>query len=56
MSGEMIALKSDVLFSLRSTLHAQGFVEVVTPTVRKADLGAGRRLRSASTRAGSCGR
>ncbi|MFE9801625.1 amino acid--tRNA ligase-related protein [Streptomyces goshikiensis] len=44
MSGEMIALKSDVLFSLRNTLHAQGFVEVVTPTVRKADLGAGRRL------------
>ncbi|GAA2630093.1 hypothetical protein GCM10010425_31160 [Streptomyces spororaveus] len=44
MSREMIALKSDVLRGLRNTLHEQGFVEVVTPTIRRADLGPGRRL------------
>ena len=39
-----VVMKSDVLFSLRDTLRAQAFVEVVTPTLRRADLGPGRRL------------
>ncbi|MFC4951054.1 amino acid--tRNA ligase-related protein [Pseudonocardia sp. GCM10023141] len=38
-----IAMKSDMLSSLRRTLHAESFVEVVTPVVRRADLGPGRR-------------
>ncbi|MCX4460157.1 hypothetical protein OOK58_57150 [Streptomyces sp. NBC_01728] len=37
-------MKSDLLFSLRDTLPAETFVEVITPTVRKADLGSGRRV------------
>ncbi|MFJ7098636.1 amino acid--tRNA ligase-related protein [Streptomyces mirabilis] len=37
-------MRSDLLFSLRDTLRAEAFVEVVTPTVRKADLGSGRRV------------
>ncbi|MFD5079616.1 amino acid--tRNA ligase-related protein [Streptomyces sp. NPDC058371] len=39
-----LVMKSDLLFSLRDTLRAETFVEVVTPTMRKADLGTGRRL------------
>ncbi|KOV54654.1 lysyl-tRNA synthetase [Streptomyces sp. AS58] len=37
-------MKSDLLFSLRDTLRAEAFVEVTTPTMRRADLGPGRRL------------
>jgi elongation factor P--beta-lysine ligase len=37
-------MKSDLLFSLRDTLRSETFVEVVTPTLRKADLGPGRRV------------
>lgn len=44
MPTSPIALKSDLLYSLRNSLRAEGFVEVVTPTVRKADLGPGRRV------------
>ncbi|MFJ9034076.1 amino acid--tRNA ligase-related protein [Streptomyces sp. NPDC102274] len=39
-----VVMKSDLLFSLRDTLRTETFVEVVTPTMRKADLGTGRRL------------
>ncbi|MFF4020655.1 amino acid--tRNA ligase-related protein [Streptomyces sp. NPDC001843] len=39
-----VVMKSDLLFSLRDTLRAAAFVEVVTPTLRRADLGPGRRL------------
>jgi lysyl-tRNA synthetase class 2 len=39
-----VVMMSDLLFSLRDTLRSESFVEVVTPTMRKADLGAGRRL------------
>ncbi|MEU1813445.1 amino acid--tRNA ligase-related protein [Micromonospora aurantiaca (nom. illeg.)] len=39
-----IRLKSDVLASLRERLHGEEFVEVVTPVVRRADLGPGRRI------------
>ncbi|MFF7050184.1 amino acid--tRNA ligase-related protein [Streptomyces griseorubiginosus] len=39
-----VVMKSDLLFSLRETLRADAFVEVVTPTLRRADLGPGRRL------------
>ncbi|MFI7245231.1 amino acid--tRNA ligase-related protein [Streptomyces qinglanensis] len=38
-----ITMKSDVLYSLRDTLRAGSFVEVVTPVARRADLGPGRR-------------
>jgi lysyl-tRNA synthetase class II len=38
-----VAMKSDLLFSLRDTLRTETFVEVVTPVARKADLGPGRR-------------
>jgi lysyl-tRNA synthetase class 2 len=38
-----VAMKSDMLFSLRETLRAESFVEVVTPVARRADLGPGRR-------------
>ncbi|WP_030253022.1 amino acid--tRNA ligase-related protein [Streptomyces violens] len=38
-----IAMKSDTLFTLRDTLCAEAFVEVVTPVARRADLGPGRR-------------
>ncbi|MFJ5635141.1 amino acid--tRNA ligase-related protein [Streptomyces goshikiensis] len=44
MSTSPLALKSNVLFSLRNALRAEDFVEVITPTVRKADLGPGRRI------------
>ncbi|MFD8847827.1 amino acid--tRNA ligase-related protein [Streptomyces sp. NPDC059604] len=39
-----VVMKSDLLFSLRDTLRAETFVEVITPTMRRADLGPGRRL------------
>ncbi|MEW1569718.1 amino acid--tRNA ligase-related protein [Streptomyces sp. NPDC093509] len=39
-----VVMKSDLLFSLRDTLRAETFVEVTTPTMRRADLGPGRRL------------
>ncbi|MFC9131922.1 amino acid--tRNA ligase-related protein [Streptomyces sp. NPDC057099] len=39
-----VAMKSDLLFSLRDTLRSETFVEVVTPTLRRADLGTGRRV------------
>ncbi|WP_275466354.1 amino acid--tRNA ligase-related protein [Streptomyces noursei] len=39
-----VVMKSDLLFSLRDTLRAETFVEVTTPTMRRADLGQGRRL------------
>ncbi|MFE7331545.1 amino acid--tRNA ligase-related protein [Streptomyces sp. NPDC057565] len=39
-----VVMKSDLLFSLRDTLRAETFVEVATPTMRRADLGPGRRL------------
>jgi lysyl-tRNA synthetase class 2 len=39
-----IRVKSDVLFSLRDTLRSEGFLEAVTPVVRRANLGPGRRL------------
>jgi lysyl-tRNA synthetase class 2 len=38
-----VAMKSEVLSSLRYTLRSEKFVEVVTPVARKADLGPGRR-------------
>lgn len=38
-----VAMKSDMLFSLRETLCAESFVEVITPVARRADLGSGRR-------------
>ena len=38
-----VAMKSDLLFSLRETLRAECFIEVVTPVARRADLGTGRR-------------
>jgi lysyl-tRNA synthetase class 2 len=39
-----VVMKSDLLFSLRDTLRSETFVEVTTPTLRRADLGPGRRL------------
>jgi len=39
-----IGLKSDVLASLRELLRGEEFVEVVTPVVRRANLGRGRRV------------
>ncbi|KFG71416.1 amino acid--tRNA ligase-related protein [Streptomyces mutabilis] len=39
-----VVMRSDLLFSLRDTLRAEAFVEVTTPTMRRADLGPGRRL------------
>ena len=39
-----IRVKSDMLFGLREVLHDEGFLEAVTPVVRRADLGPGRRL------------
>src|SRR5688572_28605049 len=39
-----IGLKSDVLSSLRKTLRDEGFVEVTTPVLRRANLGQGRRV------------
>jgi lysyl-tRNA synthetase class 2 len=39
-----VVMKSDLLFSLRNTLRSETFVEVATPTLRRADLGPGRRL------------
>ncbi|MBN0045664.1 hypothetical protein JS756_16430 [Streptomyces actuosus] len=39
-----VVMKSDLLFSLRDTLRAEAFVEVTTPTMRRADLSPGRRL------------
>lgn len=39
-----LGLKSDVLASLRELLRGEEFVEVVTPVVRRANLGPGRRV------------
>ncbi|MFG2631793.1 amino acid--tRNA ligase-related protein [Streptomyces sp. NPDC048473] len=39
-----VVMKSDLLFSLRDTLRAEMFAELTTPTLRKADLGPGRRV------------
>lgn len=39
-----VVMKSDLLFSLRDALRVEAFVEVTTPTMRRADLGPGRRL------------
>jgi lysyl-tRNA synthetase, class II len=39
-----IGLKFDILASQRELLRAEGFVEVVTPVVRRANLGPGRRV------------
>ena len=39
-----ICVKSDVLFGLRESLRSQGFREVVTPVLRRANLGPGRRV------------
>lgn len=40
---DAIATKSQILFGMRDTLRAEGFVEVVTPVARRADLGHGNR-------------
>ncbi|MDH6111422.1 lysyl-tRNA synthetase class 2 [Kitasatospora sp. MAP12-15] len=42
--SDPIGQKSHVLFSLRDTLRDEGFIELVTPVARRADLGAGRRV------------
>jgi len=39
-----IRVKSDMLFSLREILRGEGFLEAVTPVVRRANLGPGRRV------------
>ncbi len=39
-----IRVKSDVLFGLRDALRGEGFVETITPVVRRANLGPGRRI------------
>ena len=39
-----IRMKSEVLFGLRETLRGEGFLEAVTPVVRRTDLGPGRRV------------
>lgn len=39
-----IGLKSDVLSSLRKTLRGEGFVEMTTPVLRRANCGPGRRV------------
>ncbi|MFF3957445.1 amino acid--tRNA ligase-related protein [Streptomyces sp. NPDC001890] len=39
-----IRAKADVLHGLRAVLHEEGFIEVVTPVARRADLGPGRRV------------
>jgi lysyl-tRNA synthetase class 2 len=41
---EPIRVKSNILFSLREILRAEGFLEAVTPVGRWADLGPGRRV------------
>jgi lysyl-tRNA synthetase, class II len=41
---DAIKLKATVLDGIRGTLRAEGFVEVITPVMRRADLGTGRRL------------
>jgi lysyl-tRNA synthetase class 2 len=38
-----IRVKSEVLLHLHQTLHSSGFVQVVTPVARRANLGTGRR-------------
>lgn len=43
-SWEPISLKSEVLTGLRDVLRGEQFVEVMTPVLRRADLGSGRRL------------
>ncbi|MFJ6752514.1 amino acid--tRNA ligase-related protein [Streptomyces sp. NPDC091266] len=43
MPDDPITLKSELLFGLRDTLRAEGFVELTTPVARRADLGPGRR-------------
>ncbi|WP_435058091.1 amino acid--tRNA ligase-related protein [Streptomyces sp. bgisy060] len=43
MPDDPIALKSNLLFGLRDTLRAEGFLELHTPVARRADLGPGRR-------------
>lgn len=40
---DAIITKSQILFGLRDTLRAEGFVEVVTPVARRTDLGHGSR-------------
>jgi lysyl-tRNA synthetase, class II len=40
---DSIAFKSDILWELRHSLRQLGFIEVVTPVARRADLGTGRR-------------
>ncbi|KPM50367.1 lysyl-tRNA synthetase [Frankia sp. R43] len=40
-----IGLKSEILFSLRDTLRAESFVELITPVARRTDLGPRRRAR-----------
>jgi elongation factor P--beta-lysine ligase len=44
-SRDAITLKAAVLAGTRDILRAEGFVEVTTPVMRRADLGAGRRLK-----------
>lgn len=44
MPRDPVRVKSDLLFSLREVLRSQGFQEVVTPVVRRANLGPGRRV------------
>lgn len=39
-----VRVKSDMLFSLREVLRGEGFLEAVTPVVRRANLGPGRRV------------
>lgn len=39
-----VRVKSEVLFGLREALRAEGFLEAVTPVVRRANLGPGRRV------------
>lgn len=51
-----VVMKSDLLFSLRDTLRSETFVEVVTPTLRRVDLGPGRRVPVDLDGGGSCGR
>jgi lysyl-tRNA synthetase class II len=43
MPRDPIRVKSDVLFTLRETLRGDGFLETITPVVRRTDLGPGRR-------------
>ncbi len=42
--GDPIRSKSNILASIRNTLFDNDFLEVITPVIRRTDLGAGRRI------------